>query len=358
MADHSDGLWERVGVESRWYVSFHGGEGRHDRNNLHAYGLNGEPLGTVLATHVLPTAVALRELRGFSWGPDGDLYVADAYKGDSRILRFGGQPGADGKHTFVAVFAEQGGEGKPAAGHHHQASEAGGPPPHPGLAHPFDVAFGPDGNLYVPAQDTQIVARCYGPLTVRGPLACGLPGGPMPHPSALSDLGLPPGILHVGTFVPAHHHVPAPVGLREVRHALFGPGGDLFVADRAAGRVKRYHGTTGALLAELGGDHLPTPIHLLFLPDGRLLAGSRDAHAVFALDLEGGAVSPLVKPGAGGLREPGGLALGPDGLLYVASRGGRQVLRFDPETGMSAGKPFLNDLPDAPEFVRLVADAA
>lgn len=241
------------------------------------------------------------------------------------------------------------------------------------MAHPFAVEFGPDGNLYIPAQDTRIVARCYGPLAGAADPAA-TPGAPMPHPSALASLDLPPGQLHPGTFVPAAGHVPAPTGLREVRHARFGPDGDLYVADRAAGRVKRYDGRTGALRADLGGpardhhhrhhhdhDHghddtpLPTPIHLLFLPDGRLLVGSRDAHAVFALDPEGGGVSTFVAPGAGGLRQPGGLALGPDGLLYVASRGSRQILRFDPATGKPVGKPFLDDLPDAPEFVRLAS---
>jgi len=330
----------------RWYVSFHGGAGRHDKNNLHAYALDGEPLGPVLAARHPPSGVALRELRGFAWGPDGDLYVADAYRGASRILRFGGRPAADGRHPFRGVFVEQ---GAPDHAHRPRRHRAERPPAHPGLAHPFDVAFGPDGNLYVPAQDTRIVARCFGPLAGDG----ATPGAPMPHPPALEELALPPCRLRPGTFVPAADRVPAPHGLRQVRHARFGPDGDLFVADRAAGRVKRYRGGSGELLAELGGERLPTPIHLLFLPDGRLLVGSRDAHAVLALDPAGGAVSPLVQPGAGGLREPGGLALGPDGLLYVASRGGRQILRFDPETGRPVGTPFLDDLPDRPEFIRL-----
>ena len=79
------------------------------------------PLGKALDTHTLPDDLDLRELRGFAFGPDGDLYVANAYKDASQVLRFAGKPGADGKHLFQKVYSEQ-----------HKAN--------PGLAHPFDLA--------------------------------------------------------------------------------------------------------------------------------------------------------------------------------------------------------------------------
>jgi hypothetical protein len=48
-------------------------------------------------------------------------------------------------------------------------------------------------------------------------------------------------------------------------------------------------------------------------------------------------LTPLVAPGGGGLSGPSGMALGPDGLLYVSSQVNDQVLRFNPLTGAAAG---------------------
>jgi DNA-binding beta-propeller fold protein YncE len=308
-----------------WYITFHGG--RHAWNSIHRFDLDGGPLGTALDHQSLPRGIALRELRGFAFGPDGDLYVANAWKGASQVLRFDGATGSDGRHAFREVFVEQ----------HHA---------NPGLSHPFDVTFGPDGHLYVPSQDTNVVGRYFGPEVTDGQ-----PGQPMPHPPALSQLAakhLPP-----GTFVPSSRH--APGGLRAVRRAIFGPDGDLYVADRDAGSVKRYDGGSGELRREYRHHHLSTPVHLAFRPgDGALLVGSRDRHAIFAIATASGRVSRLVAPGAGGLRAPGGLAFGPDGRLYVCSRQTGQVLRFDAASGAPDPEPFIDGLPDAPEFIALV----
>ena len=80
-------------MTQRWYLTFHGGDDDADWNNIHIYSLAGEPLGKALDTHTLPDGLALRELRGFSFGPDGDLFVANAYKNASQVLRFAGRPG-------------------------------------------------------------------------------------------------------------------------------------------------------------------------------------------------------------------------------------------------------------------------
>ena len=174
----------------------------------------------------------------------------------------------------------------------------------------------------------------------------------MPHPPALG--GYPPGTFPPGTFVPSARHLPT--GLREVRHAVFGSDGHLYVADRRANSVKQYDRATGELRRELGGGRLRTPIHLLFRRDGTLLVGSRDDHAVLACDPISGKVDVLVNPGAGGLREPAGMAFGDDGALYVASRGSRQILRFDPSDGRPDPVPFVDGLNDRPEFLLLVDD--
>jgi DNA-binding beta-propeller fold protein YncE len=318
-------------MSGSWYVSFHGGDHHDDWNNLHRFSRTGKHLGGALDRSSLPEHIKLRELRGFRFGPDGDLYVANAYKNLSQILRFSGSLNPAGKHEFRQVFAER-----------HATN--------PGLAHPFDVEFGPDGNVFVPSQDTSLVGRYYGPHATDGK-----PGEAMPYPAALQPF--PDGTFHPGTFVPSDRHVPT--GLKEVRHAIFGPGGHLYVADRTANRVQRYASDTGELIRQYEAKHLETPIHLLWLPDDdSLLVGSRDRHSVLKLDPESGEAVELIPPKSGGLASPAGLALGPDGKLYVASRDARQVLTFDPGTGRPDKEPFLDHLPDLPEFLQFVPSPA
>jgi len=315
----------------RWYITFHGGDDPHEWNNIHVFDLAGKPLGKALDTHSLPDGLELRELRGFAFGPDGDLYVANAYKDASQVLRFRGETGADGKHPFREIYVEQ----------HHA---------NPGLAHPFDVAFGPDGHLYVPSQDTNLVGRYFGPQARDGQA-----GQPMPHPEALRDADTEhkQQRLLPGTFVPSEKH--DPLGVRTVRRAIFGAEGDLYVADRDRDSVKRYDGKTGAFQREYHHQHLTMPVHLAFRAgDGALLAGSRDGHAVFAIDTGTGDVSPLIAPGAGGLQAPGGMAFDPDGKLYVSSRETKQILRFDATTGQPDPEPFIDGLQDFPEFISLI----
>ena len=56
-------------------LSFHGGIGAGNRNNIHAYDVEGSAIGKVLDKKSLPKKVDLRELRGFDLGPDGNLYA-------------------------------------------------------------------------------------------------------------------------------------------------------------------------------------------------------------------------------------------------------------------------------------------
>lgn len=81
-----------------------------------------------------------------------------------------------------------------------------------------------------------MVGRYYGPQAADGP-----PGRPMPHPTALRE-GDTKHLLP-GTFVPSARH--ASRGARSVRRAIFGPDGSLYVADRAAGSIKRFDAGTG-----------------------------------------------------------------------------------------------------------------
>jgi hypothetical protein len=46
--------------------------------------------------------------------------------------------------------------------------------------------------------------------------------------------------------------------------------------------------------------------------------------------------------------------MGPDGKLYVCSRMGKSILRFDPHTGAPDPESFISKLKDYPEFISLV----
>lgn len=311
----------------RWYLTFHGGQEHHAWNNIHAFDLDGKPVGKVLETSQLPDDMELRELRGFAFGADGDLYVTNAWEGGSHILRFRGSLNEDGRHDFRDVFIEQ-----------HATN--------PALSHPFDVAFGTEGHLFVPSQDTNVVSRYFGPA------ASASAGAPMPIPPAVKDLAR--ANILPGTFVPSRRH--ANHGLTSVRGTTFGPDANLYVVDRDENSVKAYDGRTGHHLRTYHHHHhLDHPIHILARPNNRqVLIGSRDRHSVVGIDVDSGNLTEVVKTGSGGLHSPAGFDICPDGMLYVASRDTREILRFDPESGKPGRKPFIADLHDFPEFLRLV----
>ena len=107
----------------------------------------------------------------------------------------------------------------------------------------------------------------------------------------------------------------------------------------SSGRISQVDVASGALL------QAATVPQGSFGPDGAgALAVSPDGAQLFLADpanhrvLTSSTASPaftrvLVGSGSGGLQHPAGLALGPDGRLYVSSLGTDQVLRFDAGSG-------------------------
>lgn len=316
-------------MPKEWYVSFHGGEEESSLNNIHVYSTDGQRLRKALNKKSLPAGIKLRELRGFVFGPDRDLYVVNAYFEYSQILKFNGRHNENGQHDFCEVFVKRHAE-------------------NPGIDHPFNLAFDSAGDLYVSSQNTSLIARYHGPGSKKGK-----PGTPMPLPESLhlEKANFPP-----GTFVPSAKL--ASNGLQEVRAVIFAPNNEMFVADRAADCVRIYEARTGRHLRNLSpqSDQIDRPIHLLLSPDGRyLLIGSGGNDSILRHDLQGSFTSVFVESKSAGLNGPAGMAFGDDGLLYVASRNSKQILRFGGIDGRPRGKPFINDLADNPEFLLLVS---
>lgn len=312
-------------MQYKWYITFHGGTENKDLNNIHAFSADGKRKGKALEKASLPASVSIRELRGLVFGPDGDLYLANAYHEFSQVIRFHGEQNKDGLHVFKEVFVQS------------------SPTANPGIDHPFSVAFGPQGDLFVTSQNTNLTLRYHGPRSMAGK-----PGTPMPLPSALAELK--GHTFAPGTFCASTKEVPD--GLICVRKAMVAAG-TLFVVDRDADGVRKYDPDTGAFRGLISASGLiDKPINLA-VADGFLYIGNRGNESVAKYDLHNGKVTPFIAPKAGGLNNPSGIAIGPDGFIYVGSRGTKQVLRYHLADGRADKHPFIDDLEDEPEFIEM-----
>ena len=310
-------------MKHEWYLTFHGGDARSDLNSIHVYSADGKKLRKALDRSTLPADVELRELRDHVFGPDGELYVANAYKESSQIVRFRGARNKEGKHAFRDVFIR---------------SDA---TTNPGLSHPFNIAFDANGDVLVTSQNSSLALRYHGPKS-----GSGVAGSPMPVAPALAAAQ---GRKFIpGTFCASAKEVAD--GLVVVRKAVFA-GGLLFVADRDADCVRKYDPVSGAFRGAIAAPSMiDKPIHLL-AGDGVLYVGNRGNESVVKCDPRSGQVSPFIHPKAGGLSNPSGLAFGNDGYFYVGSRGTHQILRYRLSDGWPDKRPFIDDLEDEPEFI-------
>jgi hypothetical protein len=94
-------------MPKEWYISFHGGDEKVSLNNIHVYSSDGNKLRKALNKKSVPDDITLRELRGFVFGPDQNLYVVNAYFKYSEILKFKGALNKDGQHDFAGVFVKR-----------------------------------------------------------------------------------------------------------------------------------------------------------------------------------------------------------------------------------------------------------
>ncbi len=126
-------------------------------------------------------------------------------------------------------------------------------------------------------------------------------------------------------------------GIVRPRDLVFGPGGDLFVAEGGGVGIRRFDGATGAdkgLFASGGG--LTNPVGLAFGPDGNLYVSGPLQSAIYRYNGTTGAFIDVFWQGFP-LANPSFMKFGPDQNLYVSSTTSNEVLRFNVLTDQSLG---------------------
>jgi len=241
--------------------------------------------GQLLGTFVTAGSGGLSSPYGLAFGPDGNLYVDST--GTNAIYEYSGSTGA-----FLSTFVTAGSGG---------------------LNDPVGMVFGQDGNLYVSSSDTESVLRFQGPT---GPA----PGNPLPAAGqsgatfvATGSGGLanpfdlvfgPNGNLFVssvgtnngavlefdgssGNFI-ATYVASGAGGLGSPRGLAFDQDGRLYVADEGTGAIHRYDSQGNYLddpvTSSAASASSLVPIGMVFNAQGVLLVSSRNANAVAQYD--------------------------------------------------------------------------
>jgi len=206
--------------------------------------------------------------------PDGNLYVASA--SNDRILRYNGTTGA-----FLNAFIQPNANGLGATD----------------LDYPVDMAFGPDGNLYVSSQLNDAILR-FNPNSGAF-LGVFASGGSLDGPSGISITN-----------------------------------GSLYAVGRFSNNVIRYDFNTGAVNGSFSLDGLNQPFGVDVGADRRLYIADGSNGRVIRVDQNSGAI---LNTFITGLSLPIGVGFGPSGDLFVANFSANTVGRFDGATGASKG---------------------
>jgi len=108
---------------------------------------------------------------------------------------------------------------------------------------------------------------------------------------------------------------------------------DVLVGSNRTNSVLRFDENTGELIDEFiqsGSGDLSRPGGIALGPDGNLYVSSNMTNNILRYDGTTGAfIDEFVAADSGGLTKPSALIFGPDGNLYVNSQGTNSVLRYD-----------------------------
>ena len=214
---------------------------------------------------------------GMTLGPDGNLYVTtgstETYPNeDPRVLKFDSNTG-----EYLGTFASN--------------IEMRGP---------TDVAFGPDGNLYVSDGLASKVFRFDG------------------------KTGESLGVFATGNIND------------NFRGLAWGPDGNLYVGP-LQGYIDKFDGATGASLGIFPTPPAGTMHNVTFGPDGLLYGSDYFGSSVYAYDIVTG---ELVKS-FDGLNGALGMIFSDDGDLFVANYFNYEIIKFDINSG-SSGTVFAD----------------
>ena len=179
---------------------------------------------------------------GMSMGPDGKLYVADY---SDRVLRY--NFGTAAYEVFIPTGT---------------------------VVDPYDVDFGPDGNVYVSDSVNDRILR-YNAST--GALMGTFATGGMDYPNFMTFRS--DGFLYVSNYflntVSRYDAMTGAQGSQFVAYGgtggatgiAFAPNGNLFLSDsEAIPEIKSFSGTSGSLLADITSGSLSVPHDLLLVP--------------------------------------------------------------------------------------------
>lgn len=236
----------------------------------------------------------------------------------------------------------------------------GGPATAATLHQPHEIRFDGDGNLYISDMGNHAIRRVDAKTGVISTVAgTGKPG-------------------YSGDGGPASQaHLNNPISIQ------FGPGGDLFICDIGNHVIRRLNHQTGSISTFAGtgrpgptpdgapvvGTPLNGPRSLAFDALGNLWLVTREGNQVFRFDLTAGRIHHVAGTGAKGftgnggpakeatLSGPKGISVGPNGDVYLADTESHSIRKIDAKTGLLTvvvGTGTKGDGPDgAPTQCRL-----